>query len=481
MPVSPLPEPVPFPALTPFQAFMIPFTASVGMFMNGLDQFIVTTSLPEMAASLGEAPLRLALTVTCYLFSLAVFTPVSGWAVDRYGARNVYCAAVGVFTLASALCGLCTTLPELVAARVLQGIGGALMNPVGQLVVLRSFPKARMMRINNYMIVATLFGPLCGPLLGGFLTTYFSWPWIFYINVPVGLWNILAAWRLFGDFRVAVPRSFDRSGFALVGCAIALIQVTVELIATASDLAHGLMVGASLAATLAMVALYVRHARHASHPLLDLRLLRIPTLRVAVLWGGLSTVGPACMVFLTPLLFQVGFGMNAMESGARTFIMAGSSIVARLGATRLLTALGFRNILVWNTMLLAAMIAGTALLQAGTPVWFTLGWLFLFGLPRAILFAGVQNLAYADVPTAEMSRFAPLSAVNQQMWNTVSVGFAAGLLTLMTGAGGRTTAGDFRIMFLLTSAAVAVSLIGFARLPPDAGAHVSGHLPRGRP
>ncbi|MBI3514193.1 MAG: MFS transporter [Proteobacteria bacterium] len=292
-------------AARPQPSILIALVVAFAFFMENLDSSVLATALPKIAEDFGEPPLQLSLAITSYLVALAVFMPVSGWIADRFGACTVFCTAMAIFTVGSALSGLSTGLPMLVATRVLQGLGGAMMTPVGRLILLRTFPRDRIVTAMMYMSFPAMIGPSMGPVVGGFFATYTSWRWIFYINIPIGLIGIALARRYIADTREGVAAGFDFFGFAL--CALGLASLQISLQVLARPVGHsGLAIGLFVAA-LALIALYVRHAYRTEHPAVDLSVLRVRTFRIAVLSGSVCRIGLNAAPFLLPPLFQLGF------------------------------------------------------------------------------------------------------------------------------------------------------------------------------
>src|SRR5580693_10200109 len=312
--------------------------------MEGLDSTMIAVAIPDMAKGLGESPLRLNLVITTYLLSLAVFIPVSGWIADRYGARRVFCAAVLIFAGGSALCGISTSLPMLVAMRVIQGFGGAMMTPVGRLILLRSFPRASLVSAMNWMTIPAMIGPTVGPIVGGVLTSYASWRWVFYLNVPMGVLGATLGFFLFENYRAPAPQRFDISGFLIAALGLFLFEFAIE------NLGRPMIapwVGEMFfPISFVIFYIYVRHARKSAAPVLDLNLLKIKTFRIGTLTGGVCRMGLDATPFMLPLLFQVGFGFSAMQAGSLTFSSTVGAMLVRSVSRPLLRWLGFRKTLV---------------------------------------------------------------------------------------------------------------------------------------
>jgi EmrB/QacA subfamily drug resistance transporter len=452
---------------------LIPLVVACALFMETLDSTVISTSIPDMARSLGESPLRLSLAVTSYLLSLAVFIPVSGWMADRFGTRRVFCGAIILFTLGSALCGLSDNLPELVVTRILQGFGGAMMTPVGRLILLRSFPKEGLVTAMSYVTIPALIGPTLGPIIGGFLTTYASWRWIFYINIPIGLIGIVLALRHVEDFKLAHPPRFDFAGFCVLGLGLSLLELGIDSVGR--DLLPAAAVAALFVGAALAFYLYGRHAHGMPNPALDLRLFRIRTFNISVLGGGVCRIGLGTVPFLLPLMLQIGFGMNAMESGALTFVSGLGAMLMKTAAPLMMRRIGFRRLLAVNAVIVALAIGGIALFDAATPHWLITIYLLVFGFLRSVQFTGINALAFADLRPSIMSRGTSISSVAQQLSMSFGVAVGASLLALLTGPAAAATADDFRVVFILVATLPLGSVVSFLRLKPGDGAEVSGY------
>lgn len=454
-------------------SMLLPATVACGVFMTSLDQNVVVTALPGIGESLARPPSQLGLLITVYVASLIISMPLGGWAADRFGLRNVYCFALLVFASASALCGLSENIWMLVASRALQGFGGALMGTLGQVVILSSFPRDRTLKINMYISLAGQSGPLVGPLVGGTLTTYVSWRWIFYINIPIALIAALLAASLFPSATKPVRTPFDFPGFLLVGSGMALLVFGMDSLA-AKDAAAGI-IAAELGAAVAILTVASFYCLRVRNPLLDLKLLRIRTFRVSFLTGGgLDTIGLSSVVFLLPLMFQLGFGMSAVQAGSLTFVAAIGSLLTRFMMPRILNRFGFRRVLVTNTPIVACLVAGFASMQASLPAWIVLAYIFIFGVFRSVQWASTGNLSYSDIAPEQLARFSALYYILWQLAVAISVGLAAALLSLLA-SGGHASVNDFRILFLIEGLITLCALFAYLRLTPQDGAHVSGH------
>jgi EmrB/QacA subfamily drug resistance transporter len=446
-----------------------------GFFLEQLDTTIIATAIPDMASGLHETPLRLNIALTSYVLALAVFIPVSGWVADRFGMRRTFCSAIAVFTLGSVACGASTSLGMLVASRVLQGLGGAMLTPVGRLILLRSFPRSELVSAMTWVSIPSMLGPVMGPLAGGFITTYWDWRWIFYVNVPFGLLGIALAWQV-------VPRDdelrrdrFDWPGFALCGLGMVLVQLGIE------NLSHAfvppLAVVAVFLAGAGLLVAYARYARTRPDAALDLGQLRVKTFRLTVLAGTLTRVAMNAVPFMLPLMLQVGYGLSPLESGQITFISSLGTLVVRTMTVRLLRTLGFDRLLVVNTFLTAVAIAGFSVFTPEASRWLVLGYVVVFGMIRNTQFNALQTLTFADIPAAGLSRATSLSGMFQQLSIGFGVSLSATLLGIV-GTPGQLTAANFHEVFLLLSVVPLVTLPSFLTLKPTDGAQVSGHRRR---
>jgi EmrB/QacA subfamily drug resistance transporter len=461
------------PASDDRRRWLIPLVVAFGFMMEGLDSTIITVAIPNMAASLHETPVHLSLAITSYLLSLAVFIPISGWIADRFGARSVICTAFGVFTVASALCGLAQNLPMLVLMRILQGIGGAMMSPVGRLILLRAFPRKELVRAMSYVTIPSLIGPMLGPILGGLITTYASWRWIFYANIPFGVAAIVVAFRIVENVRGAGPSGFDTTGFLICGVALASLQFFLETVGRGA-------VGIELQVLVCVIGVgcllgYWRYARRHSNPVLDLTLFGIRTFRVGSLAGGVCRIGISAPAFLLPLLLQLGFGLSPIQSGSLTFATSLGAIPIRYVSAVMLRRFGFGRLLVINSVLCGVSIAGFAVLSRTTPHWVILLAILWLGLVRSVQFNSMQMLSYADMPQAKLSRATSLGSVVQQLTMGLGVSISAAMLGLLAGPSGVPTVPEFRLVFVLVGLLPLAALPGFRTLRPEDGVEVSGY------
>nr|WP_281493853.1 DHA2 family efflux MFS transporter permease subunit [Ancylobacter koreensis] len=471
--VDNLPTPTEEPVPAVRSERLVPLIVACALFMEQLDSTVIATSLPAIAADLHEDPISLKLALTSYLLSLAVFIPASGWFADRFGSRTVFRAAIIIFTIGSLLCGMAHSLPDFVAFRIIQGMGGAMMVPVGRLVILRTVPKEELVSALAWLTIPALLGPVLGPPLGGFITTYFDWRYIFFLNLPIGLVGIALATRFIPDIREENVPAFDFRGMALSGVGLAGLVFGFALLgqhAVSPSIAFAVIaVGA-----VAMV-FYVRHARHTDRPILDLNLLKIPTFYAGVVGASLFRIGIGALPFLLPLLLQLGFGMSPFASGLITFASAAGAMTMKFTAAPIIRAFGFRRVLVVNCLIASVFIAVGALFRPDMPHLVLIGALLLGGFFRSLQFTSTNALSYADVPSEAMSRATSFASVAQQV--SISTGVATAALVLdgmRTWRGtGEIQLADFSVAFLVVSAIAVCSVFFFLRLPPDAGAELA--------
>jgi EmrB/QacA subfamily drug resistance transporter len=455
------------------------FTALIiatALFMENMDGTVISTSLPAIARDLHQDPIVLKLALTSYMLTLAVFIPASGWVADRFGARTVFCSAIVVFTFGSILCGASSSLPTLIAARVFQGLGGAMMVPVGRLVLLRSVAKSDLVSAMAYLTVPALIGPVAGPPLGGFITTYFHWRWIFWINVPIGVLGILLSLRFIQNLREeAVPR-FDFKGFVLSG--VGLLSFIAGLSTIGRGIAPYWLVVAMIVIGLLSLVAYVRHARSEKNAIIDLKLLAIPTFFTGVAGGLIFRIGIGAMPFLLPLLLQVGFGLTPFESGSLTFATAAGALLMKFTASAVLRQFGFRQTLVVNSLISGVFIAACALFTPSTPHWLLLLALLAGGFFRSLEFTALNVISYADIDPPQMSRATSFASVSQQMSGAIGVAVAAMCIeAIQFGFGdSELMSRDLSLAFVAVAIVSSLSVFVFARLKPDAGAAVSGRM-----
>jgi EmrB/QacA subfamily drug resistance transporter len=457
---------------------LVPLIVAVALFMENMDSTVIATSLPAIAADLGTSPLALKLAMTSYLLSLAIFIPASGWTADRFGARNVFAGAIAVFILGSIGCAFANSLEGFVVARIVQGMGGAMMTPVGRLVVVRTIDKREFVNAMAWLTTPALIGPVIGPPLGGFITTYASWHWIFIINVPIGLAGIFLVARYIDPVREEHVEPFDGVGMVLAGLGVAGLAFGLSV--AGLDLWPWWVVTALVAGGAVFMTAYVLHARRVKAPVLDFSLFRIPTFRASVIGGFLFRVGIGALPFLLPLMLQTGFGLNPFQSGLVTFAAAVGAIGMKFFAGPLIKRFGFRTILVSNALIAAMFLAACAFFTPATPMAVIVIVLLIGGFFRSLQFTASNTLAYADVDIRQMSRATAMASVGQQLSLAagVAIGAFAVEMTLRWTGSSDITASDFAPAFVVVSVISAFSVVVFARMPAHAGAELSGRTPQ---
>ncbi|EIX9320501.1 TPA: MFS transporter [Klebsiella pneumoniae] len=459
------------------RAFSAPALLVAGaFFMEFLDGTVIATALPDMARDFGVTAVELNIGISAYLITLAVLIPASGWIADRFGARAIFTLALAIFTLASVFCGLSTEVHIFVAMRILQGVGGALMVPVGRLAVLRTTPKHQLIKAIATLTWPALVAPIIGPPLGGFITRYASWHWIFFINVPLGLAAIILSLRIIPDIRETERRSFDLSGFITTSVAMVSLVTAMERL---GDRQPQIWPTLTLAALGFGCLLYsIRHFRRAAAPMVRLDALQVPTFRVTMYGGSLFRASISAVPFLLPLLFQVGFGMDPFHSGLLVLAVFVGNLTIKPATTPLIRWLGFRRLLLINGALNVCSLLACALLTPQTPVWAIMLILYLGGVFRSIQFTGVSTLAFADVPAAQMSDANTLFSTASQL--AVGLGITLGAIGIRLGE----QVGDwlhltelpgisFRLSFVFIALICLVGMIDSLHLAKTAGSSVS--------
>ncbi|HDE2543520.1 TPA: MFS transporter [Klebsiella pneumoniae] len=459
------------------RAFSAPALLMAGaFFMEFLDGTVIATALPDMARDFGVTAVELNIGISAYLITLAVLIPASGWIADRFGARAIFTLALAIFTLASVFCGLSTEVHIFVAMRILQGVGGALMVPVGRLAVLRTTPKHQLIKAIATLTWPALVAPIIGPPLGGFITRYASWHWIFFINVPLGLAAIILSLRIIPDIRETERRSFDLSGFITTSVAMVSLVTAMERL---GDRQPQIWPTLALAALGFGCLLYsIRHFRRAAAPMVRLDALQVPTFRVTMYGGSLFRASISAVPFLLPLLFQVGFGMDPFHSGLLVLAVFVGNLTIKPATTPLIRWLGFRRLLLINGALNVCSLLACALLTPQTPVWAIMLILYLGGVFRSIQFTGVSTLAFADVPAAQMSDANTLFSTASQL--AVGLGITLGAIGIRLGE----QVGDwlhltelpgisFRLSFVFIALICLVGMIDSLHLAKTAGSSVS--------
>jgi EmrB/QacA subfamily drug resistance transporter len=448
----------------------IPLAMASALFMDLLDTAALGSALPTMAQEFHIEALHLKLALTAYLVTMAILVPASGWLADRFGARRVFLNAMKVYLLGSLCCGLSNSMAQLVAARVLQGVGGAMMTPVARLIVVASTPRERLVQAMNAFTIPAIVGPLMGPPLAGLLLEVANWRWIFFINLPVGLLGIAAVLRIVPRLRHVHPGPFDGFGFALTAVGIVSLIALAEVVGSGELTITGRLCLA--ATTVAAWIVFIQHALHTRRPMLDIRLLARPTYRASMLGGSLLRLGIGATPFLLPLLLQVALGWSPIKAGSVIAIMTIGSILARFGGTYAIRVLGFKHALIITAALTAVLTALPATFTRETSVDFVLAALLAVGFCRAAHYVGSTALAYAEIAPEEVSRASTLSTVIQQVTLSAGVSFAGVTLYFSAGATSHFTAAQFIVPFVSLGAVTLLAVPVYSRLHAEAGAHM---------
>lgn len=445
-------------------------------FMEFIDGTVIATALPDMAKSFGVQAVDLNIGISAYLITLAVLIPASGWIADRFGARKVFTLALAIFTLASVLCGLSESLESFVAMRILQGVGGALMVPVGRLAVLRTTPKHQLITAIATLTWPALVAPIIGPPLGGFITSYANWRWIFFINVPLGILAIALALRFIPDIHDDERRPFDIAGFIATSVAMVSLVYAMELLGTQQP--QGWLTAGLLALGTVTFLFALHHFRHTTWPMIRLDAMSVPTFRVTLYGGSLFRASISAVPFLLPLMFQVGFGMNAFHAGSLVLAVFVGNLTIKPATTPLIRWLGFKKLLLINGALNVLALLACALITPQTPVWVILLVLYLGGVFRSIQFTGISTLAFADVPGPQMSYANTLFSTATQL--AVGLGISLAAIGIRIGdevsewlALGYIPGISFRLSFVAIAIICLVGMVDTLRLAHDAGSAVS--------
>jgi EmrB/QacA subfamily drug resistance transporter len=456
---------------------LLPWLVAVAFFMQALDTTILNTAVPSIAHALGVAPLSIKAVLSSYTLSLAVFIPISGWMANRFGTRRVFSGAIALFTLGSLLCGVSRNIHVLVACRVLQGCGGAMMVPVGRLTLVRAFPKSELVRAMSFVAIPGLLGPMLGPVAGGLITAYLHWSVIFFINVPIGLAGLYLVYRNLPDYREASTPALDILGLVLFSSGIALLSYVLEVFG--EHRLNGLMVLALLAVSALLLATYGVHAARAAQPLLRLALFRIRTFRAAVSGSFFTRLSVGGIPFLLPLLYQVGLGYTPVQSGLLMVPQALAAMSLKMIMPRILTRFGYRAVLVSNTTILGMLILSFATIGAGTPVWLIVMQVFTYGFVSSLQYTSMNTLVYADVAGEAASNASTIASTAQQLSLSFGVASASLVAALFVPDRFHTQAPDMihgiHQAFLVLGVATIVSTIVFRGLKAADGESVSQH------
>jgi EmrB/QacA subfamily drug resistance transporter len=454
--------------------------AAAAMFMEMFDGTVILTALPAMAASFGVSPVAMSIGITGYLLALAAVLPTCSWVADRFGTRRVFMLAVTVFALASIACGLSNSLLTFTLARVVQGAAGALMSPVARIALLKVLDRHMMVSAVNVGIMAGLVGPAIGPPLGGFIATYSSWRWIFYINVPIAILGLLAVYKRYPDLRGAQQRPFDWRGAGLNAAAMVGVIYGLQLLA---DGRQSWQWGAVVIAAGAVSAVMAwRHLQHSAQPLLSLAPLRIPTFRISALAGFLSRMAVFSPMFVLPLQLQLGLGMSAFAAGGYILIAAAADILAKLRVVHSLRRFGHRRVLVISALLYGAFPLSLIFISPGTPAAVLVLLMICGGLARSYQMTAISTLSFADVPREASSSASAVISIVQQVAQAVGVALAAVAISvavsLRSAPGAAVELSDFRPALLLSALGAWLALRWYLSMAADAGSKASGFVPR---
>jgi EmrB/QacA subfamily drug resistance transporter len=456
---------------------ILPWLVAVAFFMESLDTTILNTALPAVASALDVAPLSMKAVLTSYTLSLAVFIPVSGWVADRFGTRRVFSAAIGIFTLGSLLCGISSSIHVLVACRILQGCGGAMMVPVGRLTMVRTFAKSELVRAMSFVAIPALVGPMLGPLVGGLIVSLLHWRVIFFVNLPIGLFGLYMVYRHLPDYRAEHSDPLDVVGMMLFGSGVALLSWVLEIFGE-HTLGGPMMLGL-LAVSVVLLTGYWRHAIKSLHPLLNLHVFRIRSLRAAISGSFLTRIGVGGIPFLLPLLYQVGLGYTPIQSGLLIMPQPIAAIGLKMTMPSILTRFGYRGVLLANTVAVGLLITLFATISPGTPAWLIVLLAFAFGFFQSLQFTSMNTLVYADVSENETSMASTIASTAQQM--SMSFGVAAASLVTALFIPDRFHSDSHQLIhgvhqaFLVLGGVTVLSAAVFVQLRKDDGNSVSQH------
>ena len=454
------------------KTYTVSLVVAIAFFMQGLDTTAVNTAIPAMARSFNTDVVHLSAGITSYLIALAIFIPVSGWIADRYGTRKVFCTSIVLFITASALCGMSQTLTQFVIFRIFQGMAGAMMTPVGRLAVLKSVTKDKLVTAMAYIVWPALVAPILGTVVGGYLTTYWTWHWIFYLNIPISIICVILAWRFIPEEeKHNLPKKrFDLVGFVLSGSALVGFMYGVELLSR-REVPYYVSVLLILV-SICLLLFNVRYSKHISNPLIDYSVIRIPTYKVTIFTGSISRMVIGVAPYLIPLMFQEGFGLNPFESGSLFLATMAGNLAMKPATIWVMRHYNFRTVLVVNGFLVALFSFFTALLLPTTPVVLIVVVMFLSGMFRSMQFSAITTLAFAEIPQQQMTAANTLYSTVQQMSTGMGIAMGAVFLrfsNMINGYSEHYTVADFRLAFIFVAILGIISLYGFTKLTPDAG------------
>ncbi|MGF7154271.1 MFS transporter [Novosphingobium gossypii] len=455
---------------------LVALIVASALFMEFVDSTVLATALPTMARDFGVRPQEMSVALTSYLLALAIFIPASGSLADRFGSRTVFRLSILLFMFGSFACGQSRTLEMIVLSRFVQGMGGAMMIPVGRLVLLRSVAKKDIVNAMSWLLVPALIGPILGPPLGGFIVTYLDWRWIFYINLPVGVLGFYLVGRFIANLREDDPGRFDTIGFILSGVSLGCLLFGFEMVSRPGE---GALAGGLVGIGLVAGTVYVLHARNRKGAILDLQLLRDPTFRLSVIAGSITRITQGAQPFLLPLMMQVGLGMSAAQSGTITVATAMGSLAMKSFAPRILRRVGFRRALIWNGVIATIGYAVCGLFGPGWPTWAMFTVLLFCGFFMSFQFTAYNTIAYDGIDKQQMSRATAFYSTFQQLMLSLGICVAAMALHLAMVARGDAapTLRDFSAAFWVVTAVSFTATFFNLRFARDAGAEISGHTP----
>jgi EmrB/QacA subfamily drug resistance transporter len=455
---------------------LLPWLVAVAFFMEALDATILNTAVPVIAGALQVAPLSMKSVLSSYTLSLAVFIPISSWMADRYGTRLVFASAIGIFTLGSLFCGLCSNIHLLVLCRILQGCGGAMMVPVGRLTMVRTFAKSELVRAMSFLSIPALIGPMLGPLAGGLIVGFFHWRVIFFVNIPIGLMGLYLVHKHLPDYREKVSK-LDIIGLVLFGSGVALLSYVLEVFGETTLSSREIL--GLLGISFALLATYGFHAATYAHPVLRLSLLRIRTLRASVIGNFFTRLGAGGMPFLLPLLYQVGLGYSPIQSGLLIMPQSVAAISLKMWIPNLLTYLGFRRLLLINTILIGCSILIFATVGIGTSPWVIVAQACAFGFFSSVQYTSMNTLGYADVGTRDTSMASTILSTVQQLSLSFGVATASLVTAFFIPAQIRSNPSELiygmHRAFIVLGILTILSALGFSELKEEDGESVSQH------
>jgi EmrB/QacA subfamily drug resistance transporter len=455
---------------------VIPWIVAIGLFMENLDSTIVSTAIPQMAITFQVSPISLKVALTSYLLSLAIFIPISGWLADKFGTRKIFSLALLIFTVSSLLCAVSHNLAELVIARIIQGFGGALMTPVGRLILLKTFSKTELLKVNNFIGIPSVMGAVLGPVVGGVIATYFSWHWIFYINLPVGLLGLFLTWKFAIDYKAPHVKSFDVTGFLLVGLGLSAFSYGLETVGE-NFLPSFIAVAIMLASFISLLSYFIYY-QHAKNPVLDLKLLRVRTFRIVMMGGSVVRIGFGGIIFLLPFLFQVGFQFSPLRSGLLLLPWALGQLLMKFFNRQIIQFLGFRKSLVLGAILMGICVMQFAFFEKNTSYFLISGMIFLYGLMLSLHYSSTGVLTYIDLESTDLSKGTSIASVNFQLSASFGIALTAFVLKMFMGSSSLLLANAVSAAqdtFLVMGIIIAFSSVFFWQLKEGDGGIASGH------